>query len=446
MRNRKLRQAITAGIAFLLLGTQSLSVYADTAKDLANAKSQRNQTSASYHQLTTSIGNLEKEKNAITEQISDYEAQLVVAIATVESLEEQLKEKAAELEQTEKDLAKAEEQKATEYDAMKQRIQYLYETGGEVGWAVVLLEENDISTVLEKAEYAEKMYKYDRDCLEHYADTLRKVQELKEKQEDEKANLEVMKNEQEENKQHLEDLKAEAQEKSDNYAAEIASAEQKAAEYQKLIAEQNSQIQKLEQKKAEEDAAREAARKAEEARQKAAKEAERQRQQQAAAAQQQQAAAVQNQQGAAAQNSAAAQQNATGTAAKPAQTTQQRQPVQIPNSGLGSSIAAYGCQFVGNPYVYGGNSLTNGIDCSGFVQQVMAHFGIRVSRTSYTQAYDGVGVSYGEMQPGDVICYGGHVAIYIGNNQIVHASNPRDGIKISSNPAYRPIVAIRRMA
>ncbi|HCE78440.1 MAG TPA: hydrolase, partial [Lachnospiraceae bacterium] len=81
------------------------------------------------------------------------------------------------------------------------------------------------------------------------------------------------------------------------------------------------------------------------------------------------------------------------------------------SSGSGSAVAAYACQFVGNPYVWGGTSLTNGCDCSGFVQSVYAHFGISLSRTTYTQANEGVAVSYSDMQPGDVINYGFHTAI-----------------------------------
>ena len=118
-------------------------------------------------------------------------------------------------------------------------------------------------------------------------------------------------------------------------------------------------------------------------------------------------------------------------------------------SGAGSAVASYATQFVGNPYVYGGTSLTNGADCSGFVQSVYANFGVSLPRTSYEQMTVGTEVSYSEAQPGDLICYGGHVAIYLGNGQIVHASNsapyPAGGIKISDNAAYRTILSVRRV-
>lgn len=113
------------------------------------------------------------------------------------------------------------------------------------------------------------------------------------------------------------------------------------------------------------------------------------------------------------------------------------------SSGSGS-VASYALQFVGNPYVWGGTSLTNGADCSGFVMSVYAHYGVSLPHSSSALRGVGRGVSYSEAQPGDIICYSGHVAIYIGGGQIVHASNPSDGIKVS--PAtYKSILAVRRV-
>lgn len=109
------------------------------------------------------------------------------------------------------------------------------------------------------------------------------------------------------------------------------------------------------------------------------------------------------------------------------------------------AVADFAVQFVGNPYVWGGTSLTGGADCSGFTQSVYANFGVSLPRTSYEQQYAGTEVSYADAQPGDLICYGGHVAIYMGNGRIVHASNSVDGIKISDNAAYRTIVSVRRL-
>ena len=114
-------------------------------------------------------------------------------------------------------------------------------------------------------------------------------------------------------------------------------------------------------------------------------------------------------------------------------------------SGTGNAVASYALQFVGNPYVYGGTSLTNGADCSGFVMAVYSHFGVGLPHSSGAQR--GCGYSVGGLanaQPGDIVCYSGHVGIYIGNGQIVHASTAATGIKVS-NASYRQVLSVRRI-
>ncbi len=115
-----------------------------------------------------------------------------------------------------------------------------------------------------------------------------------------------------------------------------------------------------------------------------------------------------------------------------------------PSGSNGSAVVSYGSQFVGNPYVYGGSSLTNGTDCSGFVMSVYSAFGVSLPHSSSSLRSVGYGVSYDEMQPGDIVCYSGHVGIYAGNGTLLHASNPRTGITYT-NVDYKQILAIRRI-
>ena len=114
-------------------------------------------------------------------------------------------------------------------------------------------------------------------------------------------------------------------------------------------------------------------------------------------------------------------------------------------SSNGQAVVDYARQFLGKPYVYGGNSLTNGTDRSGFVKGVYAAFGINLPRTSSEQRSVGYAVSLSEIQPGDIVCYSGHVGIYAGNNTLIHASNEKTGITLTSPVTYRSVLAVRRI-
>ena len=435
------KRFLCLSLIFAMTAAQVMPVAA-ARKDEVQAE--KAETQSKLAQAESKADDLEAKKNALLNEIDSIDKSLVQTIAQIDILKGEISDKEDAITETKEKLEEAEAEKETQYESMKKRIQYLYENGGTKAWAQMLLESGNILDMVGKAEYTEKMYQYDRDELKKMKEVVTQVTDLGNQLTQEKAELEDMKQVQEEQQETLETQLAQKKATASDYESQIASVEAQAQEYRNLIEQQNAELQKIQE---EEARAAEAARKAQEAAEKARQEAA-----------QNQTQAVES-----TDNTATEEvQTSTGSSSNEnsnssTSTESSSEPVEeetTSNSGssysaTGEAVVAYASQFIGNPYVYGGNSLTNGIDCSGFVQQVFAHFGYSLPRVSDAQAGAGRGISYSESRAGDIIVYSRHVAILTGDGGIVHASNsapyPQGGIKYSSNALYRPYIAVRRI-
>ena len=449
------KRFLCLSLIFALTAAQVMPVAA-ARKDEVQAEKANTQSKLSATE--SKEAELEEKKNNLLGEIDSLDQNLVQVIAQIDILKGEISDKENAIVETKEDLAEAEADRDEQYAAMKKRIQYLYENGGSDAWAQMLLEVNSITDLLSKAEYTEKMYQFDRDELEKLRDTVQQVTDLGNQLEQEKAELEEMKQAQEDQQVNLEAALEEKKAVASDYETQIANVQAQADEYRSLIEQQNAELQRIQ-----EEEARQAA-EAKKAKEKAAKEAAKEAE---AAAQRQEQQNVANTQNTNTDNNNNnnnnnVTDNDVDDEDEPEvpsnnyvpETPSYEEPEEEEQGGggysaTGEAVVAYASQFIGNPYVYGGNSLTNGIDCSGFTQQVFAHFGYSISRTSDSQAGDGRGISYSQSRAGDIIVYSGHVAILTGDGGIVHASNsapyPQGGIKYSSNALYRPYIAVRRI-
>ena len=344
----------------------------------------------------------------IGEEIEELDAEIVGLLTDINLIEEAIKNKEEEIEVTQADYDVAVAVKDEQYESMKIRIKFMYEQG-EISYLQLFTESLNVSDMVNKAEYVEKLYEYDRKRLEEYQATVEEVAALQDKLEEEKSELQTSMYELEDEQAYMEEVLAKKKEEYENYNVVLAKAKQEAAVYTTKIKQETAQIKQLEEE--------ERRRAEEEARRKAEEEERRKAE-------------------------AAQAQSSENTGSS---TSSQNTPVvSSGGSAKGQEIANFACKYVGYPYKAGGTSLTEGADCSGFVWAVYKNFGYSLPRTSYAQSGAGRSVAYSEAQPGDIIYYGGHVGIYIGNGRIVHASTERTGIKTES-ATYRSIITIRRI-
>ena len=405
-----MRKKFTSLILILILALSTThTAYATSVSDLQKQRHEKENekkgTQGQLDSLNDQINDLSGEKEDVEAQISGLTSQIAEIMASVSLLEDEIADTEEQIKQAQKDYDAAKEKEDAQYRAMKKRIQYLYEKG-ETSYIELLMAAKSWSDMLNKAEYVQEIYTYDRNMLDDYAATVKQVAALKESLEEQKSELQAAEYELEQEKASLQESLDEQKAIAADYDVQLAKAKQEAAAYKAKIKQQNAEIQKLasaeQAKKAEEEAKRKAAE----------------------------------------QKNNSSSQNSSGTAPPSAGGSKTVPPKM--GSGTGSDIAQYACQFVGNPYVPGGTSLTNGADCSGFTQSVYRVYGYSLPRNSSSQRSAGREVSYEEAQPGDLICYAGHVAIYLGNGRIVHASSVKTGIKYGY-ATYKPILSVRRI-
>ena len=383
-------------------------VYAKTKKQ-KDAEKKKSQAEQDLKDKKNEINGLKDQQQITADDIKNKSAKLDEILAAQKKLQTDITSKQAEIEQNQKDLAAAQEKQQEQYDAMKKRIQFMYENSAEDNIWTAIIESNGITDMLNRIEYVSDVYDSDRALMDSYQAAVEQVKEIGTKLDNDMNELTAMQDDYEKQQADVEAAIVALENQKEQYASQIAQAQQQAENYQNIITAQGKIIQ-------EQEAAAAAA---------AA----------AAARANSSSSSSSYDGGGAGKGGSIAGDYAAGGGKNPGAST----------GVSGSSVVSYAMQFVGNPYVWGGNSLTNGVDCSGFVHEVYAHFGISTPR--YSQAFKSVGqaVSFDNIQPGDVVVYPGHVAIYAGGGVIVEAQSTKAGITANRSVQCHTILAIRRL-
>ena len=418
------RRLASLGLCFALIGTALPFAGAITQSDIDALEQQQAELQSQMGSLQSQINDLQDQQDTAVQQSLLYQQQLGVLTEQVSDTQDVIADYEVQIADTQVQLQEAQAKADEYYQLFCERFRDMEETGGISYWSI-LFDAASFSDLLDRLNFVRDVANYDNSVVDALEAARQEVANTEAQLEQEKAGQEAALAELESQQAAIQEasdkndaLLAEIQANQSTYASQLAALE---AESDDLAADIVSSKAEYEAQQAELE--RQAA------------EAERRRQEEAAAA------ASQN-------NSSSGSGGGTSSNSSSSSGSSSNTVV----SGNGAAVAAYAMQFIGNPYVWGGTSLTNGIDCSGFTMQVYAHFGVRLSHSSWAQRSAGTAVSASEAQPGDLVFYqssgsasGGHIGIYIGNGQMVSALGTKWGICVSNINYSKSGLTFRRL-
>lgn len=406
------------------------SSYSEQKQDALDKKNQAQQEQDKAQQnldkTNQELQDIQTEQEQLSAEIQTAQKQLRGLLADQEELKGAMEDTQARIDQANIDLEEAKETEAQGYESMKLRIQYMYENSADTSIWTAIIESNGIADMLNRIEYMNNIHQTDRNLMKQYAEAVEAVEQLTIALQDEMDNLRDQMEEYQQKQEKVEVLIAQLETKQDKNEVLLSTAKAKAKEYEETISEQGKIIQQQEAR-----AAQLALLEEEEAR----KKLEEQQKNQNSGSSSGSGSSSSYDGGGAGSSGLGSASYLTDPDADPAFTS----------NVSGTELVNYALQFVGNPYVWGGNSLTNGVDCSGFVHEIYEHFGFDLPR--YSQSFKTVGqpVSLQNIKAGDIVVYPGHVAIYIGNGCIVEAQSTKAGITSNRSVQCHTITAIRRV-
>ena len=373
--------------------------------------------------IASEVEDLKDEKNYANDELDELENQLMELMVELDEVECDIIEKRAEAQEVSANYDVAMDKLEEQYEEMKIRIQYMYEHG-DIAFVEMLLSSDGYAEMLNKAEYIQQITEYDRRQLEEYGTALEETRQLKITLDTQLEQLETLQNKLAQKQEELATLIMEKEAEIEDIDRKIETA---------LIAAQKQREEA--QRKAAEQASREAAEQA--SREQASKEAASEE-----SSSQQEMTEIATE-----ETTEAATENQTEETSTQENTENDTETPQEAEASTGATdVVSLAYQLIGTPYMSGGAS-PSGFDCSGFTYYLYSQVGITIPRTSYGQTIGGTAVaSIEEAQPGDIVCYVGHVGLYVGDNQIIHATVPGDVVRLSgvNYSSWQKVVAIRR--